>query len=54
MTHVHDRLREWWDADASTYDASAGHAMTDPVEAAAWRAVLVRSLPEPPARVLDV
>lgn len=54
MAHVHDRLREWWDVDASTYDASAGHAMTDPVEAAAWRAVLVRALPEAPARVLDV
>lgn len=54
MSHVHDRLREWWDADASTYDASAGHAMSDPVEAAAWRAVLSRCLPAAPARVLDV
>jgi SAM-dependent methyltransferase len=54
MSHIHDRLSDWWDADASTYDASAGHAMTDPVEAAAWRQVLVRALPPAPARVLDV
>jgi SAM-dependent methyltransferase len=28
--------------------------VSDPVEAAAWRAVLLRHLPSPPARVLDV
>jgi SAM-dependent methyltransferase len=54
MSHVHDRLRDWWDEDAVTYDAAAGHAMSDPVEAAAWRAVLLRALPPAPARVLDV
>lgn len=54
MSHVHDQLRDWWDADAHTYDASAGHAMSDPVEAAAWRAALLWSLPPAPARVLDV
>ena len=54
MAEVHDRIRDWWDRDARTYDRSASHAMTNPVEAAAWRAALQRSLPEPPARVLDV
>jgi SAM-dependent methyltransferase len=54
VSHVHDRLRDWWDADAHSYDASAGHAMSDPVEAAAWRAVLLQALPPSPARVLDV
>ena len=54
MAEVHDRIREWWDRDAGTYDRSASHAMTDPVEAAAWRAALQRFLPTPPARVLDV
>src|SRR2546422_8614271 len=54
MAEVHDRIREWWDRDAGTYDRSASHAMTDPVEAAAWRAALQRFLPEPPAKVLDV
>jgi SAM-dependent methyltransferase len=54
VAEVHDRIRDWWDRDARTYDRSASHAMTNPVEAAAWRAALQRSLPEPPARVLDV
>jgi len=54
VAQVHDRIRDWWDRDARTYDRSASHAMTDPVEAAAWRAALQRFLPEPPARVLDV
>jgi SAM-dependent methyltransferase len=49
---LHGRLREWWDADAATYDLtpSAG----DPVEAAAWRRALTVHLPPPPARILDV
>jgi SAM-dependent methyltransferase len=51
---LHDRIRTWWDEDASSYDRSAGHAMSDPVEAAAWRAVLVAVLPPAPAPVLDV
>ena len=54
MSDAHERIRSWWDADAHAYDASAGHAMADPVEAAAWAAVLRRFLPVPPAHVLDV
>lgn len=54
MSDTHERIRSWWDADASAYDASAGHAMADPVEAAAWAAALRRFLPAPPARVLDI
>lgn len=53
MSDIADRLREFWDADAETYDRSAIHALSDPVEAAAWRAALRRNLPDPPARVLD-
>ncbi len=51
---VHEQIRDWWDADAATYDSSAGHALSDAVERAAWRAVLERALPAPPSRVLDV
>ncbi len=51
---LHDRIRTWWDQDAETYDTAAGHAISDPVERAAWRAALTRSLPGAPARVLDV
>jgi len=47
------RIRAWWDEDARTYDRSTSHAASDPVEAAAWRAVLLRYLPAPPAKVLD-
>lgn len=53
MTDVHDRIREFWDRDAATYDRSASHSASDPLEAAAWRAALRRALPEPPATVLD-
>jgi len=53
MTDVHERIREFWDRDAATYDHSASHAASDPLEAAAWRAALRRALPEPPATVLD-
>ena len=51
---VHRRLREWWDADAATYDQAASHSAADHVEAAAWRQALLRHLPPPPARILDV
>jgi ubiquinone/menaquinone biosynthesis C-methylase UbiE len=51
---VQDRIRRWWNDDAATYDQTPSHAATDPVEAAAWRAALLRFLPPPPARVLDV
>ena len=54
MGDVHDDLRAFWDRDAATYDLAASHAVSDPLEEAAWRAALRRSLPEPGARVLDV
>jgi SAM-dependent methyltransferase len=53
MTDVHDRIREFWDRDSLTYDDSSSHSVSDPVEAAAWRAALRRALPEPGARILD-
>jgi len=51
---LHDRLRQFWDLDAEVYDRSRTHAGTDPVEAAVWRAALLRHLPPAPASVLDV
>jgi len=54
MSELHEHVRDWWDADAGSYDASAGHAMSDPVEAAAWAAALTALLPPAPATVLDV
>ncbi len=54
MTELHEAIRAWWDRDARTYDHARSHAISDPVEAAAWRRALGEALPEPPARVLDV
>ncbi|MGH2674738.1 MAG: class I SAM-dependent methyltransferase [Actinomycetota bacterium] len=53
MADVGDRIREFWDRDAETYDRSPSHSLTDPVEAAAWRAIIRRHLPDPGARVLE-
>lgn len=54
MQDLHDTIRDYWDRDSATYDRSPGHAVTDPVEAAAWREALRTALPSPPASVLDV
>ncbi len=48
-----DEIRRWWDEDAQVYDDVPNHALTDPVEAAAWRSALLGALPPPGARVLD-
>jgi ubiquinone/menaquinone biosynthesis C-methylase UbiE len=50
---VSDRIREFWDRDAHTYDATKSHAISDVLEAAAWRQALQEALPEPGATVLD-
>ena len=50
---LQSRLREWWDADAATYELSPGHSLSDPRRRQAWRRELARHLPPPPARVLD-
>lgn len=52
MAGVLDRVREYWDADAATYDRS--HGLGSAAERAAWNAALTRMLPPPPASVLDV
>ena len=54
MSELHERLRDFWNADAEVYDRAPSHAASDPVEAAAWRAGLETALPPPPAAVLDV
>ena len=53
MADVHDLIRDFWDRDSQTYDDSASHSISDPLEAAAWRAALRRALPNPGAKVLD-
>ena len=53
---VTGRVRDWWDADAATYDDSSDHgwAVASPALRAAWNAALHRFLPGPGSRVLDV
>jgi ubiquinone/menaquinone biosynthesis C-methylase UbiE len=51
---VHARIRDYWDRDSDTYDETRSHAISDPLEAAAWRQALADALPEPGSKVLDV
>ena len=47
-------LSELWDAAAERFDDEPDHGLRDPATRAAWRALLRRHLPEPPARIADV
>jgi SAM-dependent methyltransferase len=49
-----DQVRDFWDADAATYNLDSGHYPVFPLERAAWRGAFERLLPVAPARVLDV
>ena len=48
------KVRDWWDADAATYDDSSDHGPGPPAQRAAWNAALHRLLPGRGSRVLDV
>jgi ubiquinone/menaquinone biosynthesis C-methylase UbiE len=50
---LRERLRDFWERDAATYDRSPSHSLSDPAEAEAWKDALRRHLPPPGARVLD-
>lgn len=43
-----------WDAEAPAFDEAADHGLRDPGVRAAWRALLLETLPPPPARVADL
>lgn len=47
-------IRQFWDADAATYDLSASHHPSTALVRAVWARTLERMLPPPPIRVLDV
>jgi SAM-dependent methyltransferase len=51
---LNDKVRDYWDADAATYDDSPDHGTASPSERAAWNAALQRLLPPGGGRVLDV
>jgi SAM-dependent methyltransferase len=46
--------RASWDAEAATFDDEPDHGLRDPATREAWRALLSRHLPAPPADVLDL
>jgi SAM-dependent methyltransferase len=48
---IRQQICSIWDEDAATYDQS--HSSRRPHVLAAWRATLLRLLPDPPASVLD-
>lgn len=54
MSTMTDRVRDYWDLDAATYDSTPSHHPRSHAELAAWRGALRALLPNPPARVLDV
>ena len=47
-------MTDAWDASAATFDDEADHGLRDPEVRAAWAALLVAVMPDPPARILDV
>lgn len=49
-----ESIRQFWDADATSYDHSASHHPSTALERAAWAGALARLVPAPPARILDV
>ena len=47
-------MSELWDAEAPSFDDEPDHGLRDPATREAWRDLLHRHLPEPPARVADL
>ena len=47
-------MSENWDAEAATFDDEPDHGLRDDDTRAAWRELLLRHLPRPPARVADL
>lgn len=54
MSTMTDRVRSFWDLDATVYDQSPAHHPRTQAELAAWRFTLRALLPDLPASVLDV
>ena len=46
--------RQYWDAEAATFDHETDHGLRDPVVREAWTNLLAQSLPHPPASILDI
>lgn len=49
-----DEVRDFWDSIADAFDDEADHGLLDPHVRAAWRELLLRTLPAVPADVADL
>lgn len=49
-----EQTSQAWDREAAGFDEAADHGLRDPAVRDAWRQLLRRSLPPPPARVADL
>jgi len=47
-------VREFWDAQAASFDEEPDHGLLDPEVRAAWAEVLLPEMPRAPARVVDL
>lgn len=47
-------VREFWDAQAASFDEEPDHGLLDPDVRAAWGEVLLPEMPPAPARVVDL
>ena len=47
-------MSELWDAEAATFDDEPDHGLRRPETREAWRLLLTRHLPAPPARIADL
>lgn len=48
------QVRDFWDAQAATFDDDPDHGLRDPVVRAAWADLLVPLMPPAPAAVVDL
>jgi len=51
---LHESISHYWNEDAETYNLTPEHFPLTKAQEAAWSAALMRHLPSPPARILDV
>jgi len=49
-----DDMRNYWDAQAESFDTEPDHGLLDPFVREAWRALLLSRLPPAPADVVDL
>lgn len=50
----HEETRQYWNAQAKSFDEEPDHGLRDPVLRAAWTKLLKRCLPEAPVSILDI